>query len=118
MSTYTPDRWAVLKITSVEHGVVYKVLGTWYGGYAGSDSWKLNSGITRAEYVAATDTHNGYWDFYGYSGSVYRCYAATQGVGMLGIGVIQQAQDRIQEVGGSVEVMPDTTKYHEINYAL
>ena len=40
----TPDKWLVLKI-----GDLYKVYGTWYGGYLGSDSWKINSGIVKVE---------------------------------------------------------------------
>lgn len=115
MATYTPDRWVVVKIISPKYGIVYKVLATWYGGYAGSDSWKLNSGITRAEYVPG-DTQ-GYWNFYGSSGSVYRCWEGAQGLSMLAYSVLEQSRERIKEADGTVEVMPDTTQYQEINYA-
>ena len=43
----TPDRWVVLKILSVSDGTFYKVLGSWYGGYANGNFWRLNSGIQR-----------------------------------------------------------------------
>jgi hypothetical protein len=45
MSTYTPDSWKLVKITSAEYGDVYKVLASWYGGFAGADRWKLSSGV-------------------------------------------------------------------------
>lgn len=45
MSAYTPDSWVPVLIESEEHGKIYKVLASWYGGYAGSDYWKLSSGI-------------------------------------------------------------------------
>jgi len=45
MSTYTPDSWVPVLIESEEHGKIYKVLASWYGGYTGSDHWKLSSGI-------------------------------------------------------------------------
>lgn len=45
MSTYRPDSWKLVKLVSPEHGTIYKVLASWYGGFAGSDHWKLSSGI-------------------------------------------------------------------------
>ena len=68
MSEYTPDVWVIVKITDVKNSTcIYKVLAGWHGGFAGADSWQLNSGITRIE-----DMGN-YYDFYGSSGSVYSC---------------------------------------------
>lgn len=72
MSDYHPDAWVIVKITSQEHGVIYKVLAGWYGGFAGSNSWKLSSGIKSVE---ADD--EGYvmpqW-----SGSTYYCHKNTE----------------------------------------
>lgn len=45
MSTYTPDAWVPVLIESKEHGKIYKILAGWYGGYIGSDYWKLSSGV-------------------------------------------------------------------------
>lgn len=67
MSQYTPDAWVIVKISSKEHGSHYRVMAGWYGGFAGSDSWKMNSGI-----VGYTEDEYGY-HFYGESGSVYHC---------------------------------------------
>ncbi len=45
MNTYIPDSWVIVEISSPEHGKILKILASWYGGYAGADSWKLSSGI-------------------------------------------------------------------------
>jgi CRISPR/Cas system type I-B associated protein Csh2 (Cas7 group RAMP superfamily) len=45
MREYTPDSWVPVLIESEEHGKIYKILCSWYGGYTGSDYWKLSSGI-------------------------------------------------------------------------
>lgn len=72
MSEYTPDTWVVLEFDAPGlDKPVYKVFAGWYGGYFGSDSWKLNSGITQLR-------REGEWlEFDGYSGSVYRCHPDT-----------------------------------------
>lgn len=72
MSQYTPDAWVIVRITSPEEGVVHKVLAGWYGGYAGSDSWQLNSGIKRIEHK------DGVYAIHGPSGSIYRCHESCQ----------------------------------------
>ena len=51
----TPDKWVVLKIEH-EGNIIYKVFASWYGGYLGSDSWKLNSGIKDIE-IPLEDTY-------------------------------------------------------------
>lgn len=66
MSTYTPDSWVVLEFTTPKE-TFQKVFAGWYGGFAGSDTWKLNSGITKTRKVGD------WFEFEGYSGSVYRC---------------------------------------------
>jgi hypothetical protein len=73
MNTYTPDRWVIIKITSPEYETIYKVLAGWYGGFAGSDSWKINSGITKI--VESADNY----EVYGYSSSVYTLYKGADG---------------------------------------
>lgn len=61
-----PDSWVILKINH-DGNILYKVLASFYGGYGGSDSWRLNSGITKV--VDDEDK----WLFYGVSGSCYVC---------------------------------------------
>jgi len=65
-----PDQWCIIRIFDS----VYKVFGSWSGGYLDGDSWKLNSGIDRIE------EDGDYWLFYGYSGSCYRCHKKTYGI--------------------------------------
>jgi len=72
MSTYTPDAWVMLEFNSTEYGNVRKILAGWYGGYCGSDSWKLSSG-NLPEYI-----ENGFVVFPQESGSVYYCDLNSQ----------------------------------------
>jgi hypothetical protein len=77
MTEYNPNCWVVLQMTHKD-GVIYKVLGGWDGSYLNGDSWRLNSGIVKAEY----DIGNDLWKFYGSSGSVYNCSPITYGLRM------------------------------------
>ena len=73
MSIYTPNRWVILKI---EHDgeIIHKVFSGNYGGYGGSDTWKLNSGnVTEEEFEDR-------WEFAGYTGSKYICYKHCYGM--------------------------------------
>jgi hypothetical protein len=74
MSAYTPDRWVIVEINSKEHGKIRKVLGSWYGGFGGSDSWRMNSGIEEVI------DQGKYYDVVGYSGSIYKCYKNSEGM--------------------------------------
>jgi hypothetical protein len=109
MSDYQPDRWCVLKIHAPQE-VIYKVFASWSGGYGGSDSWKLNSGITRASLVDQR------WEFDGSSGSVYSCH--TQGYGTNGYGgsVLSNLIDKAQAQGITIEIMPQDTAWDQLNY--
>jgi hypothetical protein len=60
---YTPDRWLLIKINGKDPH--YRVFASWYGGYLGSDSWRMNSGVTK---VSEDDE---FYRFHGSSGSVY-----------------------------------------------
>lgn len=65
MSEYIPDSWRLIKITPKNGEVIYKVLASWYGGYLGSNHWKLSSGckdfiLKEGKYISTQ-----------YSGSVY-----------------------------------------------
>lgn len=95
--TYTPDSWVVVKITSTAGEPIFKVLASWYGGFDGSDNWKLNSGIK-----AVTESHNSY-EFWGYSGSVYRCWKNAERMNRLTHAVYSDLEDRLP---GLVEVVP------------
>ena len=73
MSEYTPDCWVVIEV-DYEGVKTQKILSSWYGGWAGSDSWRLSSGITEVEesedsYIIKNE-----------SGSVYTCYKVRYGM--------------------------------------
>lgn len=109
MSDYTPDHWVVVKITAPKQ-TLYKVFASWSGGYGGSDSWKLNSGITRAELVGDR------WEFDGSSGSVYSCYKDSYGTNGYGSRVLQQIIDQAPSQNIHIVVMPKDTDWNTINY--
>ena len=73
MSEYTPDCWVVIEIAA-DNTKVQRILSSWYGGFAGSNSWRLSSGITEVEeledsYIIKNE-----------SGSVYTCYKRRYGM--------------------------------------
>ena len=66
---YAPDVWVIVEISGskVENSPYHRVLAGWYGGFTGSDEWKMNSGITQI-----IDKGNWY-EIHGHSGSIYNC---------------------------------------------
>lgn len=109
MSDYTPDRWMVLGIHTSEE-IIYKVFATWSGGYTGSDSWKLNSGITRATF------RDPYWEFDGSSGSVYRCHKGGYGTNGYGQVVLSNLLSQAIEQGIEIDVLDSETAWGNLQY--
>lgn len=73
-----PSRWVILRFTDGEKSLDRLMMG-WYGGYAGSDVWKLNSGI---EEIHETEDA---FIVKGYSGKVYECFKTRHGLtGLMG----------------------------------
>lgn len=85
--SYHPDKWCIVKIVT-ERETLYKVLGTWFGGYLYGDSWRMNSGIEKVAYV-----ENHYY-IYGYSGSVYKCHEDAYGYGMVALGIFDELKEK------------------------
>ena len=110
MSEYRPDKWVVVKITGKDYAPVYKVFASWYGGWAGSDSWKLNSGITKAT------LEGNVYSFEGSSGSVYECHKDVYGTNMYGGSVLSGLIEKVEKSGGMVEILSENTNWLEINY--
>lgn len=110
MSEYIPDKWVVVKITGHDYPPIHKVFACWYGGWAGSDSWKLNSGITKA-------TLEGFvYSFQGASGSTYECHTDCYGTNMYGAGVLDTMITNAAQRGVTIEVLDEHTNWLEINY--
>ena len=77
---YTPDQWVIVEVNS-KYGKHRKVLGSWYGGYLGSDSYRFSSGITK------TIDRGKYYEIKNESGSIYNCYKGAEGMSSLTSGV-------------------------------
>lgn len=80
---HLPDKWVMLKIHSDKFGTIYKILSSWYGGFGGSDSWKLSSGtmgITELEHSFILPQH---------SGSTYTCHKASYGMNSYTTGILR-----------------------------
>jgi hypothetical protein len=109
MSEYTPDRWVIVKIiTPKEH--LYKVFASWYGGYGGSDSWKMNSGIVRATLV------DNCWEFSGSSGSVYSCHKDSYGTNGYGSSVLSNMIGQAEAQDIEIEVLDRETDWAQLQY--
>ena len=110
MSEYTPDNWVILKIKEGKYDKgFYKVLAGWSGGYLDGDSWRMNSGI------AEVKQDGDYYEFYGYSGSCYRCHKNTYRLTMANGGVYNSIKEQ-EEFDGQIILMPEDTNWVEIGY--
>lgn len=103
---YSPDRWLVIKINGTNPH--YRVFASWYGGYLGSDSWRMNSGITRV-----TEDDDFYY-FHGSSGSVYNCYKNCYGISGYGSDVLNNYIEKYPEL--DIQVLSEDTKVTELEY--
>ena len=97
---YTPDNWVIVKITRPE-GIVHKVLAGWSGGYLDGDSWRMNSGIVRAE------VKDDYIIFDGHSGSQYKCHKDAQRLSMATAGIYESLRQQGEQQGIIVEMVDE-----------
>ena len=95
---YTPDRWVIIEMNS-EHGNIRKILGSWYGGYAGSDSWRMSSGITEVI------EHDNHYEIHNHSGSVYTCYKNNIGMSSYTSSVFNDYLEKMKEMGATMEIV-------------
>lgn len=94
MKSY-PDKWVLVKITSRENKVVYKILAGFYGGFAGSDHWQMNSGVKKV------DEEEHLWIVHGESGSEYICRKDSEGLTRLTQAMLAHWQKQ-----ATIEVVP------------
>lgn len=109
MSTYNPNQWLVVSITH-DAKTHYRVFATWYGGYLHGDSWKLNSGITKATLI------DGVYHFEGSSGSVYECRKNSYGSSGYGWGVLNHMIEESMKNGTLIQILDEDTNWLELNY--
>lgn len=110
MSKYNPDKWVMLKFT---HGdkPVYKILASWYGGYARGDSWQLNSGVVKIE------EDGDLYLFHGSSGSVYQCHKQMYGMSAYTMGILSNFQKQVEDMDDvTLELMDADANFMELNY--
>lgn len=110
MSEYTPDRWMLVKLTNSKNESHYRVFACWYGGYAGSDSWELNSGITK---VTEKDD---YYFFDGSSGSTYICRKGTYGASSYGYSVLSNLIEESVNEGVLIAALGEDVNPMELVY--
>lgn len=107
---YKPNYWQVVKITSTEGKILYKVFVTWVGGYLDGDSWRMNSGI---ESVKVNDK---IIEFSGYSGSVYKCLLdeGLYRTSMYTQSVLDSMIKKADLIGAKIEVLPFETNFEKL----
>ena len=108
MSIYNPDKWVVVKLTNKDNEIHYRVFACWYGGYLGSDSWQMNSGITKVNLV------DDFYEFSGSSGSLYRCHKNAYGTSGYGHGVLMNMIENAKEL--TIELIPEETDFPTLEY--
>ena len=109
MIDYTPDKWIMIKLTNQENESHYRIFACWYGGYLGSDSWQMNSGVTEV-----SEDEQGY-HFKGSSGSVYHCNKRMYGTSGYGqsvlIDMIEKSKEKV-----IMKIMPEDVNFMELDY--
>lgn len=96
---YAPDKWVIIEITNSKGESHRRVLGSWYGGFAGSDSWRASSGIE------STTDEGDYWAVLNSSGSTYNCFKGCEGMSAYTMGVLDRMMRDAEEDGGKIEVV-------------
>lgn len=105
------DTWVILKVKHpVEDYYYYKVLAGAYGGYSGSDTWQMNSGIVSVD----EDQHCYY--FNGVSGSVYECPKCAYKLSGLTASVLNSLQIRFGTQ--AIVLMDKSTNWKDLDYVL
>ena len=97
MTEYNPESWVIIKIINDKTDkVLYKVFGSWRGNFVNSDSWRLNSGITRV------GEQENLYIFSGESGSSYYCFKKGEGspMGSYNTSVLGQLMNQLNSKDG------------------
>jgi hypothetical protein len=98
VSEYTPDGWVVVEIKDANK-TVFRILASWYGGFAGVDSWKLGSSI---EHVVK---HEDFFEFKNSSGSTYFCQNASYRMSMLARSIYNTLCADAAKFNGSIRIL-------------
>jgi hypothetical protein len=104
-----PDKWIVVKMGVTDP--IYKVFATWYGGYLDGDSWRFNSGITEVQ------MDGDYINFFGSSGSCYKCNKKSYGVTSYGQRILESIMnhpDKPEEEKYKITIMGENTSWEDL----
>lgn len=108
MAEYYPDRWVLVKI-QLNGKTMYKVCGSWFGGYLQEDMARLNSGIARVE------QKDNMYLFHGYSGSVYHCHEDDCGTSTFTDSWLYGLIEELKSLGGHMEILPESVDPLSLN---
>jgi hypothetical protein len=99
MNDYNPDKWMLVKVNGqTPH---YRIFGSWYGGFAGADEWRLNSG------VESVREEGNFYIFEGTSGSTYSCHKEAYGASSFGMSVVLNYEKKSQGTMTIIHEQPD-----------
>lgn len=98
MREYKPDKWAVIKLTKNDKNI-YRILGSWSGGYLDGDSWRLSSGVNM---ITENDDC---FIFNNQSGSRYICNKKSYGMNIVTSNIFEQLKDSASKLNYTVYVM-------------
>ncbi|MCY9870391.1 hypothetical protein [Vibrio barjaei] len=97
MSSYQPDGWVCLRVETPKWSG-FRIFGSWAGGYATGDRWRLSSGFTEQANVT---TENGLITLPQESGSKYNIMNSGQGqLTMHNRGVLKNMIDTANKENG------------------
>jgi len=100
-TTYTPDRWVIVRIQSIENGCVDKILCSWSGSYRYGASWKLSSGIITFDERDGNDLYMSKQD----SGSIYILRKTSEQMSGIMSSVYNTMQENFHGTENSIEII-------------
>jgi hypothetical protein len=72
---HIPDKWVIITDPAeTQEEYKYRILSGWYGGYLGSDRWRISSGI-----IKITE-HKTFYEIHNVTGSTYKCFKNNTGL--------------------------------------
>lgn len=104
-----PDAYQFIRITPKDSDQsIIKLFAVWVGGYSGTDSWRLNSGVQDIEICP------NHVRVYGYSGSCYCIHKVQVHMSAYGSKVLSGIVEQASTIGATVEYITLEQAYKEI----
>jgi hypothetical protein len=111
MTDYYPNEWVAIRGTTKDpaDGVVVKIFGGWWGGFATGDTWRVNSGVKSVEVA-----DDGHLMFHGHTGSVYHCHPDSYGTNGWRAMQLEGLLAKAEADGNPWEILPETTDWRSL----